>query len=667
MPSIRGAAHKKGLRTCQAATAALTEGFPAGKIAITKGTRVNKQKNQAKKASEPFIGGANRPSADANGISASLCQGSWSAEDRVLALEQRVGELNGALGFLERLAKDPSSEQLLGDLLGALEKSLGSAAWVLSTRACGSWRLAGGPSAHRQATSCSARARKMFGEAGAGDVRQWLMEIGFKERPLDEVAVSGVALSTSVWTPGGLAAESGEASSLMRALRSALAGLEKARQEREALLLDPMTKMLSRQGFIEKAQEAQEAGGFEMAVYLVDLAGFARVNSALGHEIGDEIIVEAGTRIKSFAGVWPCARLGSDAFAMIMPASAYCPKAFETLFEEPMMTSILPIPMLARVAATFVEAGESAGTWLTRTAAAMEEAKIAGLSGGEPRWFDEGSEAAALERMAISQKLFVALRDRVGLFMVFQPQVSLADGALTGCEALIRWMDNGALVPPDKFVPIAEQSGLALAISEFALSESLAMMRRARAGGHALPRVSVNLSPVEFESGDLVARVGGHLAKEGCDPSDLMIEITETAAARDPERMGLALKGLRERGIKVAIDDFGSGYSSLAQLAKLPIDELKIDRAFVGALGQEGPFSRIARMIVDLGESMLLEVVAEGVESAEQARMLADMGAHSAQGWAYARGMPENEFFDWMAARSATMANGGAGSDGMPP
>lgn len=626
---------------------------------------MNKQKNQAKAASASFMRGTNELSRAAEKIGAKPREEFGSASDRIEALEQRVCELNGALGFLERLAKDPSSEQLLGDLLGALEKSLGAPAWILSTRAGGPWRLAGGSLA--RAASDGAHARKMFGDAGAGDIGKWLAESGFTERPLGEVAVSGVAVSTSVWTQGAVAAaESGEARAMMRALRSALAGLEKARQEREALLRDPMTKMLSRQGFIEKAQAAQEAGG-GMAVYLVDLAGFARVNSALGHEVGDEIIVEAGARIRSFAGQWPCARLGSDAFAMIMPASAYCPRAFEALFEEPMMTSILPIPMLARVAATFAESGESAGTWLTRTAAAMEEAKIAGLSGGEPRWFDEGSEAAALERMAISQKLFVALRDRAGLFMVFQPQVSLADGALTGCEALIRWMDNGALVPPDKFVPIAEQSGLALAISEFALSESLAMMRRARAAGLALPRVSVNLSPVEFESGDLVARVGGHLAKEGCDPSDLMIEITETAAARDPERMGLALRGLRERGIKVAIDDFGSGYSSLAQLAKLPIDELKIDRAFVGALGQEGPFSRIARMIVDLGESMLLEVVAEGVESAEQARMLADMGAHSAQGWAYARGMPEDEFFAWMATRSATMANGGAGSDGMPP
>ena len=654
--------------------AALTEAARLGKLGATKGTRVDKQKNQ-----KALLAPAPSPWAERAGQRGASAL--WQASDQgacgpradedpkqIQALEQRVAELNKALGFLERLAKDPSSEQLLGDLLGALEQSLGRPAWALSTRRGGPWRLAGGPMALAEAKSCAARARKMFGDSGSDDVRQWLVESGSQGMDLAEVAVAGVAVSTSVWTPGamGEAPSSGEARSLMRALRSALAGLEKARQEREALLLDPMTKMLSRQGFIEKAQAAREAGG-EMAVYLVDLAGFARVNSALGHEVGDEIIVESGSRIKSFAGEWPSARLGSDAFAMIMPQSAYCPAAFEALFEEPMRTTILPIPMRARVAATLAGAGECGRGWLTRAAAAMEDAKMAGLSGGEPRWFDKGSEAAALERMAISQKLFVALRDRAGLFMVFQPQVSLADGALTGCEALIRWMDNGRLVPPDKFVPIAEQSGLALAISEFALSESLGMMRRARALGMALPRVSVNLSPVEFESGDLVARVGGHLARQGCEPSDLMIEITETAAARDPERMGLALRGLREKGIKVAIDDFGSGYSSLAQLAKLPIDELKIDRAFVGALGQEGPFSRIARMIVDLGESMRLEVVAEGVESAEQARMLADMGAHSAQGWAYAKGMPEDDFFSWMEARSATMANGGAGSDGMPP
>lgn len=580
------------------------------------------------------------------------------ANQELVKLDKRSAGLDTAMMFLERLAKDPSSELLMGDLLGSIESCLLQSIWVAST-VDNSWRVTFGPQVQAQAGASPFGNGKWSGTESMDDVDSWLGSLPRHKRALESIEVAHEVLQASIWSPQPIdedLAKSEQARALLRALSSALAGQEKSRQERLALLSDTTTGLLSRQGFIEKAPEHLDSGK-QMAVYLIDLAGFARVNSALGHEAGDEILLQAGLRIKKLSKGLPCARIGSDTFAMLMEVRTYSAQSMEEAFEEPLPTSIIPIPMKPRVSAAMAVEKDTASFWLTRAAAAMEEAKSAAMSGGEPKWFDPKSESFALERMAVSQKLFLALRDKKGLFMVFQPQVDLISGRVSGCEALIRWKDGENFIPPDRFIPIAEQSGLAMAISEFALAESLSMMKKARDLGLDLPRVSVNLSPVEFESGDLGERVRRHLATSGCQPSDLMIEITETAAAKEPERMVGILKGLREQGIKVAIDDFGSGYSSLAQLTRLPIDELKIDRAFVNALGQQGPFSGIAKMIVDLANSMQLEVVAEGVEKPEQAMWLVRLGAHSAQGWMYAKGLEMNVFFEWLKQRRQKIEN----------
>lgn len=577
------------------------------------------------------------------------------AYEELEKLKRRGAGMDMAMVFLERLAKDPGSDELMRDLLGAIEPCLGEPVWALARSSDDSWSLSCGPS-----EALGDDFPLAHGETrgqGAGQIKSveaWLSAGGRIRRELGTADVSGQKVSCEVWTPravADLAWDAEQSRALLRALSSAVAGQEKARLDREALMRDSATGLLTRQGFILQATQDLLKGllGADHAVFLIDLAGFARVNSALGHEAGDEILKEAGERVRGFAGTHLAARIGSDAFAVLMPKQEYCPSKLEKSFDEPLATKGFPIPMKPRVSAAFIDLEEPAGAWLTRAASAMEQAKTATVSGGEARWFDPHSKALAVERMALSQKLFNALRDKRGMFMVFQPQINLLTNGITGCEALIRWRDEaGTFIPPDKFIPLAEQSGLAMAISEFALSESLAMMRRARNAGLMLPKVSVNISPVEFETGDLRARIIKHLNQQGCKPSDLMVEITETAAAKEPERMVEILNGLREEGVQVAIDDFGSGYSSLAQLSRLPIDELKIDRAFVNALGQPGPFSSIAKMISDLGASMKLDVVAEGVERREQVDLLVALGAQTAQGWLYAKGMPEVEFFDWV-------------------
>ena len=572
------------------------------------------------------------------------------AYQEIVRLDKRSEGLDEAMSFLERLAKDPSSEQLMGDLLGSIEASIGQSVWALSIANNGAWRVACGPKSSAMDEGFMCGYGGLSGLSGSDEVLAWLDKVGRHKKILGCATAGQVEISTFIFSEKDFIQESwrnDQTQSLIRALNSALAGQEKSRQEKEACHYDQTTGLLSRQGFIERG------GSFAKkiespCVFLIDLAGFARVNSVLGHDTGDLILKQAGQRIKSLSHHFLCARIASDAFAILMPKENYKASKMEEMFEEPFQTSLIPIPMKPRVSATYAWVKEHPTAWLTRAAAAMDEAKINGISGGEPRWFDPKSEMLALERMALSQKLFLELKDKKSLYMVFQPQINLITRKIVGCEALIRWKDGDKFIPPDKFIPIAEQSGLAMSISEFALSESLAMIRRARLLNLDIPRVSVNLSPVEFESGDLLARVHMHLKNENCLPTDLMIEITETAAAREPDKMVSILSSLRKEGIKIAIDDFGSGYSSLAQLARLPIDELKIDRAFVNALGQKGPFSGIAKMIVDLANSMQMEVVAEGVESIEQANMLIRLGAECGQGYLYAKGLKEDDFFDWL-------------------
>lgn len=575
------------------------------------------------------------------------------AYKEIMSLARREEGLELALEFLERLAKDPGSESLMEDILSALSKQLGQpvrALWGCGNQSCAlggkeevldpEWAKSQcGPGCGRLTQESFEQAKKRLCQGNDGV-------------ELDPVKVGARELRALLWSPkGAIELEDPQAMALSRALRAALAGQEKARQERDAMLIDPGTGLLSRQGFLERAAEEVEAASEPMAMYLVDLAGFRRVNAALGHAAGDEILRQAASRVESCAQGYPCGRIASDAFATLMPARLYEPERMDAAFAEPMRTEVFPVQIRPRVAAAPARKGEESSLWLTRAAVAMDEAKGGALTGGAPRWFDPGLENHALLSMSMSQKIFDALKTRKGLFMAFQPQIRLADEKVVGVEALIRWkQEDGKMVPPDVFIPIAEGAGLAMGVSEFALEQSLMMMVEAKKKGIELGAVSVNISATEFEPGDLKARVEKHLALSGAHPSWLMLEVTETAAAKDPERMMSMLEQIRAIGCKVAIDDFGSGYSSLGQLARLPIDELKIDKSFVNAIGESSPLSGIPNMIVQLGNNLGMEVVAEGVETKTQADLLRQMGAHTAQGWLYAKAMPKEELLAWVKA-----------------
>jgi EAL domain-containing protein (putative c-di-GMP-specific phosphodiesterase class I) len=248
---------------------------------------------------------------------------------------------------------------------------------------------------------------------------------------------------------------------------------------------------------------------------------------------------------------------------------------------------------------------------------------------------------ASLRRLTLESQLRLALQQRE-LFAVYQPQVSLAGGRLVGLEALVRWRHpERGVVSPGEFIPVAEEAGLINGIGDFMLRESCAAAARMYAAG--LPRVpvSVNIATGQLRRPDFLPQVLSELESSGLAPQLLEIEVTESMLMADVHATIALLAALRERGVRVAIDDFGTGYSSLAYLGRLPLDRLKIDQSFVRDLRVPGPAEGIVRTVIALARSLHLNVLAEGVEQAEDAARLAALGCNDAQGYLFDRPLPE--------------------------
>jgi EAL domain-containing protein (putative c-di-GMP-specific phosphodiesterase class I) len=251
----------------------------------------------------------------------------------------------------------------------------------------------------------------------------------------------------------------------------------------------------------------------------------------------------------------------------------------------------------------------------------------------------------ATERSTLLRRLREAFEsDR--LFVVYQPQVRLADGVTIGAEALLRWRnEEGTFVPPDQFIPLAEQSGLMVSIGEYVLRSACHQLKHLNANGHADFRMSVNVSQAQFREPGFVQTVNRALEDSGVSAKNLELEITESMAAEELDFVLGVLHELKRAGVTVAIDDFGTGYSSLSILGQLPLDRLKIDKSFVSKLGvNEG----VAKSIIDIGRSLKLELIAEGVETQEQAKELLALGCHEGQGYLYARPLPHDELLAWL-------------------
>ena len=380
-----------------------------------------------------------------------------------------------------------------------------------------------------------------------------------------------------------------------------------------------------------------------VGVLFLDLDAFKQVNDRLGHDAADQVLCAVGERLA--ASLTPddmVARHGGDEFLILIPDVA-CGASLERIAERiadglraPFAAGDDEIGLRASIGGCLAPAdGKDARTLVRNADIAMYQAK--GLGRGGYRAYDPESHRRFSHLAGVRSGLSRALRDRE--FVVhYQPQVLVRTGQIIGVEALIRWQPPGSrMVSPADFIPEAEASGLIVEIGEWVLREACAQAEGWRRAGLGDVRMAVNVSPRQLAFNGFVDTVMDALTMSGLDPELLELEITESAAMEDPERGRAILERLRSYGVAVALDDFGTGHSSLSMLDKMPFDRLKIDQSFLSE-GQNTD-RRITRAILALGRSLDLEIIAEGVETAEQLAFLRAHRCTIAQGYGFARPM----------------------------
>jgi diguanylate cyclase (GGDEF)-like protein len=402
--------------------------------------------------------------------------------------------------------------------------------------------------------------------------------------------------------------------------------------------------------------EVQDGGGIGAAVMILDLDSFKEVNETLGHQQGDLLLTEVGSRLSSTVGAaGTVARLGGDEFAVLLTGSVDEERAVQVgrrllrSLEQPILLDGLEVEVGGSLGIALAPAHASdTAALLKRADMAMYDAKT---TARRLRVFEPELDTDNPRRLTLVSELRAALQHG-DLVVHVQPQTRLASGEVAGVEALARWQHPTlGNVSPDEFIPVAERSGLIGPLTTRVLDATLAGWAQWRAAGHDLS-VAVNLSARSLHDPDLVEEVARLLQRHGVPASRLTLEVTESAVMADPARAVALLHRLRDLGVRLSVDDFGTGYSSLSYLKRLPVHEVKIDRSFVTSLGDDAEDLPIVRAIVDLGRHMGLEVVAEGVEDAPTMELLDSIGCDLGQGWHLGRPMPLDGLLPWLTGRA---------------
>jgi diguanylate cyclase (GGDEF)-like protein/PAS domain S-box-containing protein len=426
---------------------------------------------------------------------------------------------------------------------------------------------------------------------------------------------------------------------------------------------DPVTSLANRALFNERVRHAvartlREGGS--MAVLFVDLDDFKTVNDSLGHAVGDIVLQEVAKRISgSIRAADTAARFGGDEFAILLEEVEDARIAAETaerILDElarPLEVENADIVVRASVGISVSdpETHNGADEMIRNADAAMYIAKADGKGGY--RLFESTMHERVVARLELRAALQQALvRDEFQLY--FQPLVRLADGVVTGFEALLRWVHpERGMIAPDQFIPFAEESGLIVPIGQWVLQEGCrqAVIFRAATEGEVKPKVGINLSVKQLFHADIIEHVAEALAESGLPPEALTLEITESVMMNDISLAVERLNQLRALGVRLAMDDFGTGYSSLSYLSRFPLDILKMDRSLLAA-GASPTTSGLASVVVGLGETFALEVVAEGIEYPEQSETLRALGCETGQGFYFARPMGAESLLEYLQGRA---------------
>ena len=403
--------------------------------------------------------------------------------------------------------------------------------------------------------------------------------------------------------------------------------------------------------------------GADRTVLVLDIDRFKEINDTLGHAIGDLVLLEISRRLSHFGGpVELVARLGSDEFALVAHSPG-SPAGDEQLAEQ--LLSVLGEPfdvggVKLRLRASigiapraFDDAGNALGVpvLLRRAESAMYQAKSEHV---RMRRYSDNLERTSLLRLTLASELAEAI-DHDQLHLDYQPKLSTAGGRVTGVEALVRWLHpTRGLLPPDVFVPLAEQTGIIRELTSWVLARALAECAGWRRAGFPMP-VAVNLSAGTVQDASLPDTVMAALARAGLPAEAIELEITESAVMRDPVGALRTLEVLAAEGVRFALDDFGTGYSSLSYLQRLPFASVKIDKSFVSPLADpdNGVARAIVTAVIELGHSLGLEVIAEGVDSTRVLEAVTTMGCDAVQGFHLAMPMSGDHLRDWITARAA--------------
>lgn len=395
-------------------------------------------------------------------------------------------------------------------------------------------------------------------------------------------------------------------------------------------------------------------GGEKVAVLAIDLERFRNINETFGRHAGDALLKQVAERLAAMGvGVDHLARISADCFAMVL--SNIREEADVVRFLESQVAAALGKPfklegqklrISARTGiAIFPDDGKDADTLFRNAEAALKKSK---LSGDKYLFYTPALNARVAEKLTLENKLRRAM-EQEQLVLHYQPKVDLKSNQIGGLEALIRWNDpETGLVPPVKFIPILEETGMIIEAGAWALARAMADYRAWQAQGLSPPRVAVNVSQVQLQRNDFVSTVERVVSDSGGSGDGLEIEITESLIMQDIEANIRKLHAIREMGVEVAIDDFGTGYSSLSYIAKLPINALKIDRAFIINMTSNADDLSIVSAIISLAHSLNLRVVAEGVESNEQAKLLRLLKCDEIQGFLFSPGVPAEQIEEFL-------------------
>lgn len=442
---------------------------------------------------------------------------------------------------------------------------------------------------------------------------------------------------------------------LYATVTAALRAFEQIRKLDELAFYDRLCNLPNRNRFLDLSDERLSSGRYlDDVMAILDVDDFSEINDALGHQQGDRLLQAVAERLKvEMNSEVVLARIGSDTFGLMGSSRVVDPVALLALFRTPFDVQDDSMVVTATMGLTKLLGRDV----LARDA--IKDANIALKQAKKTRrgsfvMFSSEMGSEIRERVRLLQNLRQAVESE-RLFVVYQPQMNLQTGAVVGMEALIRWRnEDGSFVPPDRFIPLAEASGMIVAIGDWVLRTACHELVRLQAMGIADLRMSVNVSQIQFRHPEFLDKLNAALLDTRINPKCLELEITESVAMDDPQFMLESLHMVRELGISIAIDDFGTGYSSLSHLRQLPIDRLKIDRAFVTELSRDVSGGHIASMVIELGRNLKLTVIAEGIEEEAQAQKLLAMGCHEGQGYLYAKPMTAIALREWLAAHLAT-------------